>query len=217
MSSNYRTLSAEAEGEVREKASKFLAYAYPIENESEIIPLIEIQRKNHPKARHWCYAWRIGLDKNHYRVNDDGEPSGTAGKPILGQIDSFGLTNVLIIVVRYFGGTLLGTSGLIQAYRDSAKMALADAKIIEKQVKKDIFIAFDYALMSDVMNACKKLDLVITEKNFDESPSIIVAIAIDEVDDKWLRFKANILKVELNQAAGISKIGGIEWRERECK
>ncbi|MDV7392848.1 YigZ family protein, partial [Arthrospira platensis SPKY1] len=116
----YRTLSGPSTGEFRDRGSKFLAYAFPVYTDEEIGLHLEEVRKLHPKARHHCYAYRLGLDGNHFRANDDGEPSGTAGRPILGQIDSFGLCNVLLVVTRYFGGTLLGTSGLINAYKLSA-------------------------------------------------------------------------------------------------
>jgi uncharacterized YigZ family protein len=210
-SSNYKTIVSESIGEFRDRGSKFLAYAYPIDTEAETHDWIELQRKAHPKARHWCYAWRLGLDKNSYRANDDGEPSGTAGRPILGQIDSAGLTNVLVIVVRYFGGTLLGTSGLIHAYRESAKEALQTAVVVEKTVLTFIHISFDYGLMSDVMNALKKLSVEIFEKDFNENARITIGIPQDKVAETWLSFKALVLKIDENEAATIEYIGGLKW------
>ena len=210
-SSNYKTIVSESIGEFRDRGSKFLAYAYPIDTEAETHDWIELQRKAHPKARHWCYAWRLGLDKNSYRANDDGEPSGTAGRPILGQIDSAGLTNVLVIVVRYFGGTLLGTSGLIHAYRESAKEALQTAVVVEKTVLTFIHISFDYGLMSDVMNALKKLSVEIFEKDFNENARITIGIPQDKVAETWLSFKALVLKIDENEAATIEHIGGLKW------
>lgn len=209
----YLTIAAASYGEFRDRGSKFMAYAYPIEQEQDTLQWIELQRKAHPKARHWCYAWRLGLDKNSYRANDDGEPSGTAGRPILGQIDSAGLTNVLVIVVRYFGGTLLGTSGLIQAYKESAKEALLAAQIIEKTVCINVKITFDYALMSDVMNAVKKLSLDIRSKDFADTASITVAIPQDAVAPTWLSFKALVMKIDEAEAATLEYLSGIKWEE----
>ena len=207
--SKYKTISEGAIGEFRDKGSKFLAYAYPVRDEESVAQYIEVLRKEHPKARHWCYAWRMGLDKNNYRANDDGEPSNTAGRPILGQIDSFGLTNVLIIVVRYFGGTLLGTSGLIQAYRESAAAALSQAKIIEQVVCDFYQITFDYAQMPDVMNALKKMDLELRNKDFGEKGNMQIAIPIDEIDETLLRFKALVLKKTEEEAALFETIEGV--------
>jgi uncharacterized YigZ family protein len=126
----YQTLAQPAIGEFRDRGSKFIAYAYNVYTDEQIKNHIARLWKEHPKACHICYAYRLGLDKNNFRANDDGEPSGTAGKPILGQIDSFQVTHVLVAVVRYFGGTLLGTSGLIQAYRAATQEALSQAHII---------------------------------------------------------------------------------------
>jgi uncharacterized YigZ family protein len=209
--SKYKTIQGESLGEFREKGSKFLAYAFPIQNESDVAPHIETLRKAHPKACHWCYAWRLGLDKNLYRANDDGEPSGTAGRPILGQIDSFQLTNVLVIVVRYFGGTLLGTTGLIQAYKESTMEAFQNANIIEKTVCDYYRCTFDYSIMSDVMNAIKKLELEISKKDFSESAFIEVAVPIDKTNATFLQFKALILKKTLEEVKSIEHIGGIHW------
>jgi uncharacterized YigZ family protein len=207
--SKYKTISEGTIGEFRDKGSKFLAYTYHIREEESVALHIETLRKEHPKARHWCYAWRIGLDKNNYRANDDGEPSNTAGRPILGQIDSFGLTNVLIIVVRYFGGTLLGTSGLIQAYRESAADALSQAKIIENTVCDFYQIIFDYAQMPDVMNVLKKMNLEIKSKDFAEKGNVQIAIPIDEIGETLLRFKALVLKKTEEEAMLFETIEGV--------
>ncbi len=211
MTSKYNTIAGEAIGEFRDRGSKFLAYAYPISDENDVPFWIEVQRKAHPKARHWCYAYRLGLDKNNFRANDDGEPSGTAGKPILGQIDSAGLTNVVVIVVRYFGGTLLGTSGLINAYRESAKDALQNAQIIEKVILTHIKLVFDYGIMSDIMNALKKLNIEITSKDFNEIAILNIGIPQDIVPETWLSFKALVLKIDKDEAATIEHIGGLKW------
>lgn len=140
-------------------ASKHLAYACPVRTESEIKLKLEALWKEHPQATHICYAWRIGRQKTHYRINDDGEPSGTAGKPIYGQIQSFDLTNILIAVVRYFGGTKLGTGGLIDAYKTASRMALEEAEIIEQEVKEHLIITFAHADMPVVMKILKDLNM----------------------------------------------------------
>lgn len=196
----YKTLSAPATGEFKDRGSKFLAYAWPVQSEEECLAHLESVRKEHFKCNHHCYAWRIGLDGTRFRANDDGEPSGTAGRPILGQIDSFGLTNVFIVVARYFGGTLLGASGLINAYREAAAEALRSAKVVEILVKDVFTLDFDYALMPDVMNAVKKSSLEIIREAYGERGTMDIAIRQSEVADTLLRLKANILKVSLDEA-----------------
>jgi uncharacterized YigZ family protein len=209
--SKYKTIAAATIGEFRDKGSKFLGYTFPVRTEDEVAMHVDILRKEHPKARHWCYAWRMGLDKNLYRVNDDGEPSGTAGRPILGQIDSFQLTNVLVVVVRYFGGTLLGTSGLIQAYKESTAEAFRQALIIEKTLCDFYLFTFDYAIMSEVMNAIKKLDMEVVKKDFSSVGTAEIAIPIDTVEDTLLRFKAAVLKKTIEEASLVEKIEGLDW------
>ena len=147
----YTTLLNPSEGLYKEKGSKFLAYAYPVMEEEQIKQYIQDLKQKYYDARHHCYAWQLGLDENHYRVNDDGEPSGTAGKPIHGQIRSHSITNVLIVVVRYFGGTKLGTSGLINAYKLASADALANATLVERTINDHYRIGFSYAVMNDVM------------------------------------------------------------------
>lgn len=191
----YHTIASEVEGEFKDRGSKFLAYITPLSTERDFEIFLEKIKKLHPKARHHCYAWRLGVDGNHWRANDDGEPSGTAGKPILGQIDAFGLANIGAVVVRYFGGTLLGTSGLIQAYRESTADALRQATIIEKLVTDVYNIQFTYEYMPDVMNVLKKMNIPILQQNFDEKGIIRVAFRQSEAAEKLLNFKANILKI----------------------
>lgn len=197
-------------GEFRDRGSKFIAYAFPISNEQDWHQQLEAVRKEHPKATHHCFAYRLGLDKNHYRANDDGEPSGTAGRPILGQIDSFGLTNVFIVVVRYFGGTLLGTSGLINAYRECAAEALKNAEIIEKTVEEFFRLTFDYAIMSEVMNAIKKLGLPMLEQNFGDLGSVNIAIPKSEVADALFKLKAWVAGLRLEEAKNLEKVSGLD-------
>ncbi len=153
----YLTLSKSTEGEVyKEKGSKFLGYAYPLTNSDEVDNLIQLLKKAHPKARHWCYAWQVGVENPTFRYNDDGEPNNSAGKPIYGQIQSFGLTNVLIVVVRYFGGTKLGVGGLIVAYRSAARLALENAVLVERMLTKELNLRFEYAHMDKVMRLIKE-------------------------------------------------------------
>ncbi|MCB9303717.1 MAG: YigZ family protein [Lewinellaceae bacterium] len=207
---NYRTLSGPSFGEFRDRGSKFLAYAFPAYTEEDCHTHLDSVRKEHPKARHHCYAYRLGLDGNNFRANDDGEPSGTAGRPILGQIDSFELANVIIIVVRYFGGTLLGTSGLINAYKLSAAEALEKAEIIEKVVEDIYRLTFTYVLMSKVMNAIKSLGLDMVHQDFGELGVVDVAIRQSETDDKLRRLKATVAEVYLEEVDGLNEIDGLE-------
>ena len=162
----YLTLRKASEGEAyKEKGSKFLAYAYPLTNSDGVEDLIQALKKAHPKARHWCYAWQTGVEKPTFRYNDDGEPNNSAGKPIYGQIQSFGLTNVLIVVVRYFGGTKLGVGGLIVAYRSAARLGLENAELVEKILTKELNLKFEYADMDKVMRLIKENSLdIISQK-----------------------------------------------------
>jgi uncharacterized YigZ family protein len=195
----YKTLALETEGIYKEKGSKFIAYAAPIHLETDFTAFLERIKKAHPKARHHCFAWRLGMDKNVYRANDDGEPSGTAGRPILNQIDSFQLTNVGIVVVRYFGGTLLGTSGLIQAYKESSADALKQGEIVEKIIEDIIEVRFGYDKMSDVMNAVKKLDITVLSQVFEESGLLTLSIRQSETEKTLLNMRALILKISVEE------------------
>lgn len=155
-SDSYHTLAGPAEAIYKEKSSKFLAYAYPVESEEEIRTLLDALRKKYYDATHHCYAWRLGPHGETFRTNDDGEPSGTAGKPILGQLLSNELVNCLIVVVRYFGGTKLGVSGLIGAYKESAAEAIRAAEIVERTVDTVVEVEFSYLAMNDVMRVVKE-------------------------------------------------------------
>jgi uncharacterized YigZ family protein len=163
----FKTIRTPAEGIFKDRGSKFLAYAYPIEHENEVKPLVENLKKEHFKAVHHCYAYRLGLDRSNFRVNDDGEPSGTAGKPILNTLLSQDLTNILVIVVRYFGGTLLGVPGLINAYKSATIEALAVADKIEKTVNDVYNVSFEFVQMNDVMKVVKEFSLKIRNQTYD--------------------------------------------------
>ena len=206
---SYHTLAAPSTGEYKDRNSKFFAYAYPVQTETVALAHLEALRKAHFKARHHCFAWRFGPDGARHRANDDGEPSGTAGRPILGQIDAFGLTDVLIVVVRYFGGTLLGTSGLIQAYRESAAEALRQGQIVEKIVQDQFVLDFDYASMPDVMQAVKKLGLELLREEYGDRGLLEIGIRQSEAATKLLQLKALIWKVSTEEAATLDWPAGI--------
>lgn len=210
MTDQYKTISAPSEGNFKDRGSKFFAYAFPCYKEEDWQDALEQVKKEHFKARHHCFAYRIGLDKNNFRTNDDGEPSGTAGRPILGQIDSYGLTNIFVVVVRYFGGTKLGTSGLINAYKMSTIEALEEASIIEKTVEDIYRISFDYGLMSDVMNAVKKLDLEMISQDFGNEASLDIAIAKSKVEETLRQLKSLIAKVRIEEIDKIKKVPGLK-------
>lgn len=168
----YKTIKAPAEGIYKEKGSKFLSFAYPAGQESFIKERLNAIQKEYHDARHYCYAWRLNADKKLYRVNDDGEPSGTAGKPIFGQIVSRDLTNILVLVVRYFGGTKLGVGGLIQAYRAAAADSLDNSTIIECKVFDTLKLDFPYEEMNSVMKVIKDKQLEFEDQKFDMDCSL---------------------------------------------
>lgn len=161
----YITIAATGQGDFRDRGSKFLAYAYPIASPQDVKEKLQALRKEHPKAVHHCYAWRLGIDGTQYRSVDDGEPAGSAGKPILGQIDSLGLTNVLVVVVRYFGGTLLGVPGLINAYKTATAMALEGLPRTEKWVERQYELSFDYPAMGEVLYLLKQCEATIYKQD----------------------------------------------------
>ena len=175
-SDTYLTIDKPADAIFKDKGSKFLVFAYPVENDQQIKEILNQLKKEHHTANHHCYAYRLGADKMNFRANDDGEPNNTAGKPILGQIQSNDLTNVLIVVVRYFGGTLLGVSGLINAYKNSAADVIKASTIIEKQILFNYTIQFYFEHLNDVMKLLKQLDCKITNQQFDNNCEISFSI-----------------------------------------
>ncbi|MBT3209739.1 MAG: YigZ family protein [Bacteroidetes bacterium] len=192
----YRTILSNSEGNYKEKGSKFLAYAFRCESEKQIKENLELLRKKHFDARHHAYAYRLGAEKKIFRTNDDGEPSSTAGKPIFGQILSKDITNILIVVVRYFGGTKLGVSGLINAYRSAAADAIDNTQIITKTVNDVFEIKYDYISMNDVMKIIKEEKPEVLEQQFDISCKIVFSIRQSEVEKIVSRFK-KIKKLEI--------------------
>jgi uncharacterized YigZ family protein len=165
MQLTYKTITAPVHAEFKDRGSKFVGYAFQVNSIENIKANLQSLKKEHPKAVHHCYAYRLGTDGLQYRANDDGEPSGSAGRPILGQIDSAGLTNVLVVVVRYFGGTLLGVPGLINAYKTSTNDCLAMASITEKNIEYLLTLDFDYSLMNEVMQVLKQNDATVYKQD----------------------------------------------------
>ena len=210
MSDTYLTLKGAAEGEFKDRASKFLAFAYPVQSEQDILEQLERLRKIHFKANHHCYAWRLGRDGHHFRANDDGEPSGTAGRPILAQIDAAQLTDVLIVVVRYFGGTLLGASGLINAYRESAIAAIQAAEIQEVILYDTFQIQSDYALLPDIVQAVHQLGIQIRQETFEERAAMEIAVRQRDTAAKLLQLKAKVWKVSTDEATTLDWPDGIQ-------
>ncbi|MBF1441465.1 MAG: YigZ family protein [Prevotella nanceiensis] len=192
MSDTYLTIQDKSEGIYTEKRSKFLAFAHPVETIDEIKDLLTDYKKKYYDARHVCYAYMLGPERTDFRVNDDGEPSSTAGKPILGQINSRELTNILVVVIRYFGGVKLGTSGLIVAYREAAAEALSAATVIEKTIEETVTFTFPYVMMNSVMRVVKELNPRIVEQKYDETCIITLAIK---------RSMAPMLEERLNKLA----------------
>jgi uncharacterized YigZ family protein len=168
----YQTIEAPAEGMYKEKGSKFIAKAYPVKSDEQVKEILEQVKDDFHDARHHCYAYILGPTGNRWRANDDGEPSGTAGKPIHGQLLSFNLTNTLVVVIRYFGGTRLGVSGLINAYKTATHDALSNARIITRTVDAIYKVTFGYAMMNEAMRLVKELNLQIVEQHFDNTCAV---------------------------------------------
>lgn len=179
---SYKTIARPAETTYRQLSSKFLTYAYPVESEAEIKERLDALRKRWYDATHHCYAWRLGPHGEQFRANDDGEPSSTAGKPILGQLLSQDITNCLIVVVRYFGGTKLGVPGLIAAYKESAALVLAECEVVERTVDSVIELEFSYIAMNDVMRIVKDMQPRIISQQFDNLCRMTLAIRRSEAE-----------------------------------
>ncbi|HZY38600.1 MAG TPA: YigZ family protein [Mucilaginibacter sp.] len=185
----YHTIEKPAEGLFRDRGSKFLAFAYPLNAENELKAILADVKSVHPKANHHCWAMRLGPDRSVFRLNDDGEPSGTAGRPILNTLLSKDLTNIVVVVVRYFGGTLLGVPGLINAYKSAAEDAISQALIIQKTVNDVYLIQFDYLQMNDVMKIIKEDELSVLSQDFNTECSIRVSIRKTKVNQVLGRFE----------------------------
>jgi uncharacterized YigZ family protein len=197
----YKTIAKPSEGLYKDKGSRFLSYTFPVSQEQEIKDIVVQLKKEHHSARHHCFAWRLGINAESFRTNDDGEPSGTAGRPILGQIQSKGVTNILVVVVRYFGGTLLGVSGLINAYKQAAQSALENAEIVEKIVEEIIEVQFSYATMNDIMQLIKEMQLEMVSSDFGLVCKICISVRMSLID---------LFLNKLNKIDGIIKIESTE-------
>lgn len=195
MEDTYKTILAQSEGLYKEKGSKFIAYAYPIRHEDEAKGIVQNIKKEYYDARHHCYAYRIGPQGEKFRMNDDGEPSSTAGRPIYGQLLSFDVTNILVVVVRYFGGTKLGVSGLINAYQSATSDALSNASIVEKTIDVTYNIQFGYANINEVMKVVKDVQPNIEEQTFDNSCTMRLSIR---------KCNAEMLENRLGKVEGLS-------------
>ncbi len=192
MDDTYKTIAEPAEGTYSEKRSKFLAFAIPVRTQEEVKEWVKEYQKKYYDARHACYAYMLGHERKDFRANDNGEPSGTAGKPILGQINSNELTDILIIVVRYFGGIKLGTSGLIGAYKTAAAEAIANSTIIEKTVDYDITVYFEYPFLNDVMRIVKEEEPQVIDQVFEMDCKMTLRIRRSKLD----RLRSRLEKVE---------------------
>jgi len=193
----YHSIAAPSEGLFKDNGSRFIAFAYPVETEEEVKELVSALKKEYHDARHHCFAYRLGYKGDVWRASDDGEPSGSAGRPILGQIDSLGLSDVLVVVVRYFGGIKLGIPGLIRAYKTSTADALSSAQIVEKIAGKRFRISFDYLSMNAVMKVLKDMDLAQSKQDFGERCSLEVRVRLSSVDD-FLQRMQDCAQVEID-------------------
>lgn len=201
-SDTYKTIKSSSEGIYKEKGSRFIAFAYPVSDQNEIKPIIDGLKKEHHEARHHCYAYMIGKERTTFRVNDDGEPSGTAGRPILGQINSSGLTNILIVVIRYFGGTLLGVSGLINAYKTAATQVINNAEIIELTLQEFYEITYPFVSMNDIMKILKEENIGQSDQSFDLECRIKI------------NFRESAREKNLNR---LSRVEGLKYKYLDTK
>jgi len=203
MQDEYLSIRKPASGELKDRGSRFIAFAFPVKNEEEIEGALSKIRSRHPKARHHCYAWRLGVDQNLYRSNDDGEPSGTAGRPILAQIDKASLSDILIVVVRYFGGTLLGRGGLIRAYGGAAALAIAHAEIYTSYVEEELELKCKYAAVNEVLDLLKNGPWQVRE---------------EEYGDEEVRFRIRARKSWIEELRGkLMKLQGVSIMSKDLK
>ncbi|MDO4880590.1 MAG: YigZ family protein [Capnocytophaga sp.] len=201
MTDTYRTLTQNVSEIIfKDKSSKFIGYAFPVNSEEEIKNHLENIKKEHFSARHWCYAWQLGKENKRYRANDDGEPSGTAGLPIYGQIQSYDLTNILLIVVRYFGGIKLGVSGLINAYKTTAQMTLQEAKIEERTIDIPYEIHFEYKNMNKVMKILKEKNVNVVNQKLEMDCRVYINVRkgdAQQIEDIFSQlYEVEIKKIE---------------------
>ncbi len=204
MDDSYRTIERKAEGYITERKSKFISYILPVTTEEEVKEILEEYRKKYYDARHVCWAYMLGHSRDDFRSNDDGEPSGTAGRPILGQINSYELTNVLVLVVRYFGGTLLGTGGLVRAYKEATVAAIENAAIVEKTIDNTFTIKFEYPLLNEVMRILNQFEEAKWTQNFTETCEMEITIRQSQYKELAKKltsiYGVNVINLD-NQAA----------------
>jgi uncharacterized YigZ family protein len=194
----YRSIAARSEGLFKDNGSRFIALAYPVETEEEVKDIVAGLKKEYHDARHHCFAYRLGLDGSRWRANDDGEPSGSAGRPILGQIDAAGLSDILVVVIRYFGGIKLGIPGLIRAYKASTADALAQATVVEKVAGKDYRLSFPYLSMNAVMKVVKDMSLPQKDQYFAERCSMLLRVRLSQ-EAAFLDRVSNIEGVDVDE------------------
>ncbi|HLZ89142.1 MAG TPA: YigZ family protein [Puia sp.] len=197
----YYTIAKSGKAEFKDRGSKFIGYVYPVSSVEEFKERLNDTKKEHPKATHHCFAYRLGLDGNTHRVSDDGEPSGTAGRPILGQIDSKQLVNVLVVVVRYFGGTLLGVPGLINAYKSAAALALQTTLQVQKPVEKEFVVQFDYTQVNEIMTLVKQYNCRVVRQEMQLFCNMTLAIPRNRVPEVTYKLQ-ELRNVELSPAIG---------------
>ena len=210
----YKTIDKLSEGEHKAKSSKFIGYLFPMKQESDLVDILQKIKSMHLKAGHHCYAYRL-RDTNIFRHNDDGEPSGTAGKPIYNQLLSYELVDACCVVVRYWGGTKLGTSGLISAYKEGARLAIDNATILQKYEESKLDIYFDYAIMGQLMETIKKLGIDITAKSFDSDPKLTISTRASELDSAIVRIKADLLNRPTEDVTDDDVIEGVRFGDEE--
>ncbi len=208
---SYLNINAPAEGEYKDRGSKFLAYLFPIESEDDVKFRLEEVKKAHPKARHHCYAYRLEADGSVFRYHDDGEPSGTAGKPILGQFIKSDLTNIVGIVVRYFGGTKLGTGGLIKAYRGSIASAIGNSTIRTFHLKQRVKITFEYRLLGVLMDGIKAFGGEIESQSFSDSAFVIVSFPAQYAKYRIHQVTAHVSGISVEEMIGKNEVTGLKY------
>ena len=211
MIDHYLTIKERSSALIKEKSSKFYAYAFPVEDIAEVELQLSQLRKEHLKSRHVCYAYFLNADRQAFRANDDGEPSGTAGRPIMGQIEKLGLTNTLVAVVRYFGGTKLGTSGLIKAYKEAAAEALEKSNVIEKLITSNVDMTCTFEAFGNMMNIVNGLSLNILNVDYADNAVIKVEIRKSEVDSTIAKVKATLLNRGIEDILSDTTVDGVRF------
>jgi uncharacterized YigZ family protein len=211
MIDSFLTIEKPGESLLKEKSSKFYAYAYPVESTDDIEQRLNDIKRDHFKARHFCYAYILGVDKQNFRANDDGEPSGTAGRPILGQLEKRDLVNTLVVVVRYFGGTKLGTSGLIKAYKESASLALDDTKIIEQIITNDLTITCSYEEIGTMMNIISSNGYNIVNTVYGDTVGIVISIRLSEIQNTIDFIKSKLLNRSMEDITEDTEVENVSF------